>query len=62
MTYTVEGVGETPAVMLLASAKAPRAITLGGKELTTFEYSDKERLLWIRFENESAPRELSVSY
>ncbi len=57
ISFVVQGVGETPAIMLLESGKAPRAVTLDGKTVTTFEHSTKERLLWIRFENEATPRE-----
>jgi hypothetical protein len=60
--FVVQGVGETPAGLLLESSKAPRAVTLDGKNVTTFDYSAKERLLWIHFENEAAPRELAVQY
>jgi len=60
--FMVEGVGDTPAIMLLESAKAPRTVTLDGKTLTTFEYSAKERLLWIHFQNDVVPRELAVQY
>jgi hypothetical protein len=62
ISFIVEGVGETPAIILLESSKAPQAVTLGGKNLTTFEYSAKERLLWIHFENDIVPRELTVQY
>jgi len=62
ISFTVEGVGETPAIMLLESIKAPRTVTLAGKSLATFEYSAKERLLWIRFANDVVPRELVVHY
>jgi hypothetical protein len=62
ISFIVEGVGETPAIMLLESGKAPRAVTLDGKNVTTFEYSAKERLLWIHFENDVVPRELTVQY
>jgi hypothetical protein len=62
ISFTVEGVGDTPAVALLGTAKAPVAVTLDGEKLTTFEYSEKERLLWIHFENSIAPRELTVQY
>ncbi len=62
INFTVEGVGETPAVVLLESAKAPKAVTLAGEKLTTFEYSAKEHLLWIHFENDVVPRNLSVSF
>jgi hypothetical protein len=62
ISFIVEGVGETPAIMLLESGKAPRDVTLDGKNLTTFEYSAKERLLWIHFENDVVPHELTVQY
>jgi hypothetical protein len=62
ISFTVEGVGGTPAIMLLESIKAPRAVTLDGEILTTFEYSAKERLLWIHFQNDVVPRELVVQF
>jgi hypothetical protein len=62
LTYSVEGVGETTGIVLLQSAKPPRQVTLAGKPLETFEYSGKDRLLWIRFENEAAPRELRLEF
>jgi len=48
--------------VLLESVKAPQAVTLDGKELTNFEYSAKDKLLWIHFENEVVPRELMVKF
>ena len=51
-----------PAVMLMESPKPPRSMTLAGKELATFDYSAKERLLWIHFENDVMPRQLTVSF
>ncbi len=62
LRYTVEGVSDTPAVMLLTSSKAPQSVSLDGKPVTTFEFSAQEHLLWIHFENESVPRELSIAY
>ena len=62
ISYTVEGVDETPAVMLLESAQAPASVTLDGNSQTKFEYSAKDKLLWIHFENKAAPRELVVRY
>jgi len=62
ISFVVQGVGETPSELLLESGKAPRAVTLEGKDVTTFEYSAKEQLLWIHYENEAAPRELVVQY
>jgi hypothetical protein len=62
ISFTVEGVGETPAILLLESIKAPRSVTLDGKDLATYEYSAKDHLLWIHFENDVVPRELAVQY
>jgi hypothetical protein len=62
ITFVVEGVARTPAIVLLHSAKVPSSVTLAGQALQTVEYSPRERLLWIRFPNESRPRELVVAY
>jgi hypothetical protein len=62
INFTVEGVGDTPAIVLLEARRAPRAVTLNGINLTNFEYSAKEKLLWIHFKNDVAPRKLTVVY
>jgi hypothetical protein len=62
ISFAVEGVGETSAIMLLASRKAPRAVTLDGRRVTTFDYSVKERLLWIHFANNGLPHDLVVQF
>jgi hypothetical protein len=62
ISFTVEGVGETPAILLLESAKKPSSVTLDGKDLPAYEYSAPERLLWIHFENTASPRELTVNF
>jgi hypothetical protein len=59
----VEGVGETPAVILLQGAKArPRSITLDGEPVKDVNYSGKDKLLWVRFANEARPRVLAVGF
>jgi predicted alpha-1,6-mannanase (GH76 family) len=60
--YTVEGVGQTSAILLLQSRKAPRRATLGGQPLERTEYSASDGLLWLRFENDVVPRELVVEF
>jgi hypothetical protein len=62
ISFTVEGVGDTPAIALLESPKAPQSVTLDGQPVTQFEYASRERLLWIHFANDAAPHELSVHY
>lgn len=62
LTLVVEGVGNTPAVVLIRAPDNPQEVTLEGKPLASFEYSEKDRLLWIRFMNEARPRELTVKF
>jgi hypothetical protein len=61
-SWFVEGVGNTPAVVLLHAPQAPRSVTLAGQRLETVTYSASQRLLWIRFPNEARPRELTVEF
>jgi hypothetical protein len=62
LTLAVEGVAHTPAIILLAASKPPRAVTLAGKPIETFDFDAQEHLLRIRFENDSAPRELGLEF
>jgi hypothetical protein len=58
--WAVEGIGNTPAIVLVASQQAPKSIQLDGTALTDFEYADG--LLHIRFPNEAKPRVLSLQF
>jgi hypothetical protein len=58
----VEGVVNTPGVVLLRAADAPRFVTLAGRPLESVDYSPEDRLLWIRFTNEARPRELTIGF
>ena len=62
ITFTVEGIEQTSAVMLLEASLPPQSVTLAEEKLTTFEYSAAEKLLWIHFENKALPRELTVEF
>jgi hypothetical protein len=62
LSMTVEGVVNTPAVVLLRVPKAPHSVTLAGQPLANFEYAAEDRLLWIRFTNEARPRELTIEF
>ncbi|HPS03303.1 MAG TPA: DUF4350 domain-containing protein, partial [Candidatus Sumerlaeota bacterium] len=63
ISFTVEGVAGTPAVVLLyVSNGAPAAVKLVGQPVEQVEYAKEDCLLWIRFENTSGPRELELKY
>jgi hypothetical protein len=62
LSMTVEGVVNTPAVVLLRAPTTPRSVTLAGQPLASYEYAAEGRLLWIRFTNEAGPRELTVAF
>jgi hypothetical protein len=62
LVQTVEGVGDTPAILLLYAPKPPRKMVLANQAVTDFEYSVAEKLLWIRFPNKAGPRELAVQF
>lgn len=62
LTLAVEGVGNTPAVVLVRAPGKPRDVTLAGQPLTSFVYSAKDGLLWLRFANEARMRELAVTW
>ena len=62
LVQTVEGVGNTQAILLLHAPRPPREVTLAGQAVKDFEYSVAEKLLWIRFPNQARPRELAVQF
>jgi hypothetical protein len=62
VSYAVEGVGSTSAIVLISSAKAPRSINLAGQPVQEFSHAAAEGLLWIRFANEARPRELTIQF
>jgi hypothetical protein len=61
-SWTVEGVADTPAVVLVHTTKPPKTVTLAGEPVSGIEFSPKEQLLWIRFTNSASPRELAVRF
>jgi hypothetical protein len=60
--WTVEGVGNTPALLLFSTTKAPRSIQLEQKPLDTFTFNAAEGLLYVRFPNEARPRDLQLEF
>lgn len=59
-TWTVEGVARTPAVVLFDLPHKPQSVRLDGQPLDQWVYSEADHLLWVRFENESRPRHLTL--
>lgn len=62
VAWTVEGVGKTLAVVLIATEKAPRSVQLEGQALTDYTFNQADGLLHVRFPNEARPRELMVTF
>jgi hypothetical protein len=60
-SYFVEGVGGTEAVVLLRiPTGAKPSVELADGTITSMDHNASDHLAWIRFTNESKPRELSV--
>jgi hypothetical protein len=62
MRFAVEGVGNTPAILLLSTSKAPKSVRLDPGAVLDFSYAAKDGLLWIRFANLPSPRELTIQF
>jgi hypothetical protein len=61
--WVVEGVEGTQAVVLISLAKgAPRSVTLDGSPIDPRQVAFSDRLLRVRFENRSTPRQLRLSF
>ncbi len=62
VSWTVEGVGGTSAIVLLSAAGAPRSVELDGNALSNYAHDAGDGLVRIRFPNEARPRELVVTF
>jgi hypothetical protein len=62
LTLALDGVGNTPSILLLRAPGAPRSVSIGGQAVNSFEYSAKDRLLWVHSRNEAAPREMTIEF
>ena len=61
-SWTLEGVGNTPAVFLFSAAKAPKSVKLDHVDVEGVTYEAAEGLLRVRFPNESRPRTLELEF
>jgi hypothetical protein len=59
---TVEGISDTPGVLLLRAPEKPSAVTLDGEPLTDQSYDASHHLLWLRFPNQPRPRKIDVKF
>ncbi len=62
LDLTIEGVSDTPAVVLIHSDKDAASITLAGRIVADHTFSAADQLLWVRFPNTAAPRELAIKF
>jgi hypothetical protein len=62
LTWTVEGVAATPAIVLISTTRRPRSIQLDQQPLDSHKFDDAQGLLTIRFTNESRPRDLVIEF
>ena len=60
LEWTIEGVANTPGVLLAHMPRQPGSVQIDGNAISTWEYSSEQKLLWVRFQNESRPRQLQV--
>lgn len=61
-TLWVEGVAGTPAVVLARVPRPPVTVELSDGSPVTAEHDPTEGLAWFRFENQSFPRQLRVTF
>jgi hypothetical protein len=60
ISVAVEGVSDTPGLLLLRMPKTPSAVTIDGKPVEKFDYSDN--LLRIHFANQARPVKFTVQF
>lgn len=60
--WTIEGIENTPGIALFFCEKRPQSVTIAGQECTDIQHDPTQKLLWVRFTNTSAPRELVLHF
>jgi hypothetical protein len=61
-SFAVEGIIDTPAIMLLRSDKVPKGANFTTGDEVKLEYSAEQKLVWLRFKNTARARELTLEY
>lgn len=59
---TVEGISDTPSMLLLRLPKEPRTTTVDGQVIDTITYDSENKLAWVRFANEDRPRKIVIRF
>lgn len=59
---TVEGISDTPGILLLRLPRAPKEATVDGTAIEKPTYDATEKLLWLRFPNAAKPQTVVVKY
>ncbi len=62
LSFLVEGVVQTPAVMLFRTSYPPKSVTLDGQPVEQTDFSKKDGLLWLHFVNEAKPRTVTLQF
>jgi hypothetical protein len=62
LLFAVEGVAQTPAVMLLRAPHSPTSVVLDGQPVEQFNFSKENGLLWIHFANGARARTLAIGF
>jgi hypothetical protein len=59
---SVEGIANTPGILLVRVPSTPLAAKLDGQVLPLSRYDPDEQLLWLKFPNEARAREMIVTF
>ncbi len=62
LSFAVEGVAQTSAVLLLRTEHPPKSVALDGQPVAQIDFSKTDGLLWIHFDNEAKPRTLVLNF
>ncbi|MCF7669111.1 MAG: hypothetical protein K9N48_04975 [Verrucomicrobia bacterium] len=62
LTFEVEGIAQTEAVVLLRLPKPPEEVRLAGERLEPTKYDADTGLLWLRFPNKAVPRRVELHF
>lgn len=60
--WTVTGIANTPATVLIQTARPAKQVTLQGQPLKDFEYHAESNLLRVQFQNEARKRLLELNF